>query len=47
MAALDGSVKALFELPDAMKGKMLAVDPEHLTKNDTQNKEWWDRVFKA
>jgi len=47
MAALDGSLKSLMELPASLQDKVIGVDPAYLTKNDVANKEWWDRVFKA
>ena len=44
---LPDDYKARIGVPAGMESKLFLSDNDYLLKNDSQIKEWWDKVFKA
>ncbi|TQI65314.1 putative spermidine/putrescine transport system substrate-binding protein [Bosea sp. AK1] len=44
---LPADLKARIQIPDAFANKLLLPDLAYLRENDSQLKDWWDRVFKG
>jgi hypothetical protein len=44
---LPDDYKARIGVPAGMENRLFLSDDDYLLKNDSQIKDWWDKVFKA